>query len=138
MRLALAALALIASLSGAAPAVAEGKGGAPGMPAAVRIRSLLVPVVNKGHIERYTQYEVTLELADASKLPDAQAQTARLQDAVLGVIYNAVEQGWIVRGTIANATALRQRLDEAGQRLIGKASIARVLIVPVNRQSSLQ
>ncbi|HYG88283.1 MAG TPA: hypothetical protein VD978_18720 [Azospirillum sp.] len=137
MRPIVAVLVLLATLSEAAPALAERKAD-PAMPAAVRIRSLLVPVVNHGQVEKYTQYEVTMELADASKLPDAQAQTARLQDAVLRVIYAGIEQGWIVRGTIANATALRQRLDEAGQKLIGKQSIARVLIVPVGRQSSLQ
>jgi hypothetical protein len=136
MRPIAAALAFLAMLAGAPAAFAESKDAA--LPASVRIKSLMVPVVHRGQVEKYALYEVTMELADASKLPDAQSKISRLQDAVLTVVYNAVEQGWIVRGNIANATALRTRLDEAAQKLIGKASIARVLIVPVGRQSSMQ
>jgi len=136
MRPIAAALIFLAVLAGAPAAFAESKDA--GLPASIRIKSLMVPVVNRGQIEKYALYEVTMELADASKLPDAQTKITRLQDAVLTVVYAAIEQGWIVRGNIANATALRARLDEAAQKLFGKASIARVLIIPVGRQSSLQ
>jgi len=136
MRPTAAVLALLAALS-AAPAAfaAEGQDKA-ALPPSIRIRSLMVPVVNHGQVEKYAQYEVTMELADASKLLEAQAKSPRIQDAVLSVIYAAIGEGWIVRGNIANPTALRQRIDEAGQSLIGKKSIARVLITPVGRQSS--
>ncbi|WP_431859443.1 hypothetical protein [Azospirillum sp.] len=135
MRPTAAALAVLAALIASPAAHAESKN--PGLPPSIKIKALMVPVVNRGQIERYALYDVTMELADSSKLPDAQAKITRLQDAVLTVVYGAIEQGWIVRGNIANATALRARLDEAGQKLIGKASIARVLIMPVGRQSSL-
>ncbi len=135
MRSLLAAVALLAALAGAPAAFAQGKDAA--QPPSIRIKSLMVPVVNHGRIERYALYDITMELADASKLPEAQSKITRIQDAVLSVVYSAVEQGWIVRGTIANATALRTRLGEAGQNLIGKESIARVLIMPVARQSSM-
>ena len=136
MRKTAAALVALAVLGAAPAAFAQGKDAA--LPPSIKIKSLMVPVVNRGQIERYALYDVTMELADASKLPEAQTKITRLQDAVLTVVYGAVEQGWIVRGNIANATALRARLDEAGQKLIGKAAIARVLIMPVGRQSSLQ
>jgi len=135
MRPILAALALLTALSGAPAAFAESAN--PGLPPSIKIKSLMIPVVNRGQIERYALYDVTMELADSSKLPEAQAKITRLQDAVLTVVYGAIDQGWIVRGNIANATALRARLDEAGQKLIGKAAIARVLIMPVGRQSSM-
>lgn len=136
MRATAATLALLATLTASPAAYAESKDA--GLPPSIKIKSLMVPVVNRGQIERYALYDVTMELADSTKLPDAQAKITRLQDAVLTVVYGAIEQGWIVRGNIANATALRARLDEAGQKLIGKAAIARVLIMPVGRQSSLQ
>ena len=136
MRSTVIALAVLAAAFGASPAFAQAKDAA--LPPSIKIKSLMVPVVNRGQIEKYALYDVTMELADSSKLPEAQSKITRLQDAVLTVVYGAVEQGWIVRGNIANATALRARLDEAGQKLIGKASIARVLIMPVGRQSSLQ
>ena len=127
-------LAALALLAAAAPARAKEGAGPQNV---VRIRPLMVPVIQDGQVERYAQFEVTMELADASKLPEAQGKITRLQDAVLTVVYGAIDQGWIVRGNIANATALRARLDEAGQKLIGKAAIARVLIMPVGRQSSM-
>lgn len=135
MRPTAAAIALATALTASPAAFAESKDAS--LPPSVRIKALMVPVINRGQIERYALYDVTMELADSSKLPEAQAKITRLQDAVLTVVYGAIEQGWIVRGNIANATALRARLDEAGQKLIGKAAIARVLIMPVGRQSSL-
>lgn len=129
------AAALAAALSVATPlAAAEGAPGAP--PPSVRIRPLFVPVITNDRIEKYNQIEVTLELADATKLAAAQTATPRLHDAILTLVYEAVEQGWIIRGNIANATAFRQRVDKAIEDELGTGVVGRVLITPVARQSA--
>ncbi len=130
----LALLALLATLSGVTPAMANESKAGPAAPAVLRFKALLVPVVEQGQVKRYANYEVSLELADASKLPLSPAQTARLQDAIISALYDGVERGWITNGAITNPTAVRQSLDAAGQAQIGKDSITRVLIIPGARQ----
>lgn len=124
----LAAVALLA----AAPAFA--KEGPPASPQnTVRVRQVMVPVVTNGQVERYVTYEVTLEIAQPNRMPEIQAMTPRLQDTVTAVVYEGVGKGWIVRGVITNGTALRARLEEACNSLLGKGAVARALINPASR-----
>ena len=106
------------------------------MPAVVRIRPLMVPSVHQGQIEKYVAYEVTLELAEPAKLPAAQALMPRLHDAAMAAFYEGIEAGWIVRASIVNGQALRKRLDEICERLLGTGTVGRVLISPSARSSS--
>ncbi len=111
--------------------------GPEGLPPSVRIKPLLLPVVSpRGDVEKYTQIEVTLEVADAIKLGEVQLAIPRLHDAILTELYLAIDAGWIVRGNIANAPALRKQLADASGKLVGANVISRVLITPVARQSA--
>ncbi|CAO3354095.1 hypothetical protein [Azospirillum palustre] len=130
-------LALFLTLPSAPSAVANE--GAPGaLPPSVRIKPLMVPVVNAGRIEKYTQVEVNLEIGNALKLGEVQLSIPRLHDAILTAIYKGVDEGWIVRGNIANVPALRRRIDESVIAMFGKDVVSRILITPIARQSSLQ
>lgn len=124
----LIALALLT----AAPASARESG--PAAPQnTVRLRQVMVPVVIGGQIERYVTYEVTLEIANPARMPEIQGMTPRLQDTVTSVVYEAVEKGWIARGVISNGNALRARLEETCNGLLGKGTVSRALITPVSR-----
>ncbi|WP_448189721.1 hypothetical protein [Azospirillum sp. sgz301742] len=124
----LTALALLT----AAPALAaEGSPGA--QQNIVRVRPVMVPIVVGGHIEKYAPYEITLEIADAGRTPEIQSKTPRLQDTVTAVVYEAVDKGWVTGGVISNGHALRQRLEDACNALLGKGTVGRVLITPATR-----
>ncbi|PWC38356.1 hypothetical protein [Azospirillum sp. TSO22-1] len=126
----LAALALLA----AAPAFArEGPPAAPQN--TVRVRPVMVPVITNGQVERYVTYEVTLEIAEPGRMPEIQGKTPRLQDTVTAVVYEGVEKGWIVHGVVTNGNALRARLEEACNGLLGKGTVARALINPATRSA---
>lgn len=127
-------LALLAALLAIPAPVLAAEGG--GVPAAVRIRPLMVPSVHQGQVEKYVAYEITLELADPSKLPAAQTLMPRLHDAAMAAVYEGIEAGWIVRASIVNGHALRKRLDEICERLLGTGTVSRVLISPSARSSS--
>ena len=101
----------------------------------VRIRQVMVPVIGNGQVERYATYEVTLEIAVPARVPEIQGMTPRLQDTVTAVVYEGVEKGWIVRGVITNGNALRARLEEACDGLLGKGTVARALINPATRSA---
>ncbi len=130
------ALCCVLGLTGTALA----EGAAPGnLPPMVRIKPLMVPVVSaQGRIEKYTQIEVSLEIGDALRLGEVQVAMPKLHDAILTSIYNGIDEGWIVRGNIANIPALRRRIDEAATGMFGKNVITRILIAPISRQSSFQ
>ena len=132
-RASLFACGLLGLLPGSAALAAEG---APALPPAVRIKPVMVPVVSRGQVERYTQIEVMLEVANATKLGDVQLAIPRLHDVMLRAVYTGIDEGWIVRGNIANMPALRRRIDEETMRLFGKDVISRILITPLSRQSS--
>ncbi|WP_448203452.1 hypothetical protein [Azospirillum sp. sgz302134] len=122
------------ALSPVSPALAAE--GAPALPPAVRIKPVMVPVVSRGQVEKYTQIEVMLEVANAAKLGDVQLAIPRLHDATLRAVYKGIDEGWIVRGNIANMPALRRTIDDESTRLFGKNVISRILITPLARQSS--
>ncbi len=131
-------LALCVVLGFATPAVAS-EGAAGNLPPSVRIKPLMVPVVNaQGRIEKYTQIEVNLEIGDALRLGDVQVSIPRLHDAILTAIYKGIDEGWVVRGNIANIPALRRKIDEAAVAMFGKNVVTRILIAPISRQSSFQ
>jgi len=131
-------LALCVVLGFATPAVAA-EGAAGNLPPSVRIKPLMVPVVNaQGRIEKYTQIEVNLEIGDALRLGDVQVSIPRLHDAILTAIYKGIDEGWVVRGNIANIPALRRKIDEAAVAMFGKNVVTRILIAPISRQSSFQ
>lgn len=110
---------------------------AAGPPPTVRIRPLMLPVLTtEGKVERYTQIEVTLEVSDSLRLPEVQAVIPKLHDAILTALYRATDDGFIVRGAVANAPALRKRLMDASVGVVGKDLIGRVLITPMSRQSA--
>lgn len=125
------------SVATAMPPVAAAEEAAPApLPPSVRIKPLMVPVISNGVIEKYTQLEVMLEIANATKLGEVQLAMPRLQDAFLAAIYKGVADGWIVRGNIANIPALRQKIEDESTRLLGKDVVSRILITPLARQQS--
>jgi len=103
-------------------------------PPLLRIRPLMMPVVLSGTVRRYVIVEVALELADPLALPEAQSKLPLLQDAALRTLYDAVDAGWIERGAIVDMTALRRRIEENSERLLGAGAVSRVTILPLARQ----
>jgi hypothetical protein len=91
-----------------------------------------------GRIEKYTQIEVNLEIGDALRLGEVQVNIPRIQDAILSAIYKGIEEGWILRGNIANIQALRRQIDDAAVSMFGPNVVSRILITPIARQSTLQ
>ena len=121
----------------APPAMAEGAVG--NLPPSVRIKPLMVPVVDmKGRIEKYTQIEVNLEIGDALRLGEVQVNIPRLHDAILTAVYKGIDEGWVIRGNIANIPALRRKISDAAIAMFGKDVVTRILITPIARQSSFQ
>ncbi|MDQ2101252.1 hypothetical protein [Azospirillum isscasi] len=126
-------IAAAAAVPGKAVRAAEGPAA---LPPSVRIKPVMVPIVTRGQVERYTQIEVMLEVANATRLGEVQLAIPRLHDAALRAVYLGIEEGWIVRGNIANMPALRRKIDEESIKLFGKDVVSRILITPLSRQSS--
>ena len=132
----LAALAPGSFTPGTAGLALAAEGGPGAAPPTLRIRPLMVPVISKGVVEKYTQIEVSLEIARATNLGPAQLAMPKIQDALLVSIYEGIERGWIVRGNISNIPALRRSFHEVAARILGKDVVSRILITPIARQST--
>ncbi|MBK3733492.1 hypothetical protein GAY29_10265, partial [Azospirillum brasilense] len=96
----LGCLLIVATVAGLAM-VAQAAEGPAALPPSVRIKPVMVPIVSRGQVERYTQIEVMLEVANATRLGEVQVAIPRLHDAALRAVYLGIEEGWIVRGNIA-------------------------------------
>ncbi|CAO3445218.1 hypothetical protein [Azospirillum argentinense] len=131
----LGSLLIAATIAGLSTVVQAAEGPA-ALPPSVRIKPVMVPIVTRGQVERYTQIEVMLEVANATRLGEVQVAIPRLHDAALRAVYLGIEEGWIVRGNIANMPALRRKIDEESVKLFGKDVVSRILITPLSRQSS--
>ncbi|OYD85459.1 MULTISPECIES: hypothetical protein [Azospirillum] len=131
----LGSLLIAATVAGSVTVVQAAEGPA-ALPPSVRIKPVMVPIVTRGQVERYTQIEVMLEVANATRLGEVQVAIPRLHDAALRAVYLGIEEGWIVRGNIANMPALRRKIDEESVKLFGKDVVSRILITPLSRQSS--
>ncbi|KAA0688879.1 hypothetical protein [Azospirillum brasilense] len=131
----LGCLLIAATVAGSAM-VARAAEGPAALPPSVRIKPVMVPIVTRGQVERYTQIEVMLEVANATRLGEVQVAIPRLHDATLRAVYQGIDEGWIVRGNIANMPALRRKIDEESVKLFGKDVVSRILITPLARQSS--
>ncbi|ALJ35432.1 hypothetical protein D9623_10085 [Azospirillum brasilense] len=131
----LGSLLIAATIAGLSTVVQAAEGPA-ALPPSVRIKPVMVPIVTRGQVERYTQIEVMLEVANATRLGEVQVAIPRLHDATLRAVYLGIEEGWIVRGNIANMPALRRKIDEESVKLFGKDVVSRILITPLSRQSS--
>lgn len=117
-------------------AATAAEGGPGGLPPTLRIKPLMVPVIANGMVEKYTQIEVTLEIASAINLGMAQLAMPKIQDALLVTIYEGIDRGWIQRGNISNIPALRRSFHEVSTKILGKDVVSRILITPLARQSS--
>jgi len=132
-------VALLVMAPALAPSAVAAEAGPGGPPPSVRIKPLMVPVVSaQGRIEKYTQIEVNLEIGDALRLGEVQLSIPRLHDAILTAVYKGIDEGWVVRGNIANIPALRRKINDSAVSLFGKDVITRILITPIARQSSFQ
>ncbi|AWJ85108.1 hypothetical protein TSH58p_17215 [Azospirillum sp. TSH58] len=131
----LGSLLIAATIAGSTTATRAAEGPA-ALPPSVRIKPVMVPIITRGQVERYTQIEVMLEVANATRLGEVQVAIPRLHDATLRAVYLGIEEGWIVRGNIANMPALRRKIDEESVKLFGKDVVSRILITPLSRQSS--
>ncbi len=129
-------LIVIGALSYPDDGHAQGAGGKPPPPPVLRIRPVMVPVIQAGNVKRYVTVEVTLELADPQALPVAQSKLPRLQDIMLRLFYDALRIGWIEDGDIVNMAALRRRIDEESERLLGHDAVTQVAVLPLARQSA--
>jgi hypothetical protein len=133
-------LLVLSFVLGGSPALANsgggGGGGPAGLPESVRIKPLMIPVITNGQVAHYNIYEVTLEVKNSMRLGEVQLSLPRLHDLVLSEFYAAIDKGWVIRGSLVNATALRRRINEAADEIMGKDLIGRVLITPTTRLSS--
>jgi flagellar basal body-associated protein FliL len=99
----------------------------PGQPYFVQMAPIFVPVIDQHSISRQVSIAVAVEIADGAKAKDVDEKRPELNDAFLGDIYGYVQQRGGV-GAPQGETALKQRLRDTAQRVLGEIAVKDVEI----------
>jgi flagellar basal body-associated protein FliL len=124
-------LLLAVAVVAAAPAMAADRSAVvmpvPGQPYFVQMAPIFVPVIDQRSISRQVSIAVAVEIADGAKAKDVDDKRPELNDAFLGDIYGYVQQRGGV-GAPQGETALKQRLRDTAQRVLGEIAVKDVEI----------
>jgi flagellar basal body-associated protein FliL len=125
------ALLLVVAVLATAPALAADRSAVvmpvPGQPYFVQMAPIFVPVIDQHSISRQVSIAVAVEIADGAKAKDVDEKRPELNDAFLGDIYGYVQQRGGV-GAPQGETALKQRLRNTAQRVLGEIAVKDVEI----------
>lgn len=123
---------------GAVPAFAADRSAVvmpvPGQAFFVQLAPMFVPVIEKAGITRQVSIAVAIEIADGAEAKGVEEKRPTLDDAVLSDVYLYVQQ----RGGIGapnGAMALKERLRQTAQRILGPVEVKEVEIEEFFEQS---
>ena len=116
---------------GAAPALAADRSAVatpvPGQAFFVQLAPMFVPVIGKAGISRQVSIAVAIEIADGADAKGVNEKRPTLDDAVLSDVYLYVQQRGGI-GAPSGAVALKERLRQTAQRVLGPVAVKEVEI----------
>ncbi|MGQ9367258.1 hypothetical protein [Azospirillum sp. ST 5-10] len=101
----------------------------------VRMKPVVVPVIGENRVRQFITVAVTVEVF-AEKQPVAQANVPRLEDAFITILYEAIDDGSVLKGEIVQIGALKAKLMEAATKALG-AEVAHDVLIQVVTQRNL-
>lgn len=93
----------------------------------VRVNPVVVPVIGDNRVEQFVTVVVTLEV-NADQQPTTQANLPRIGDAFLTTLYGAADERSILRGNVVDIPAVKAKLQEAAEKVLGADVVQNILI----------
>ena len=93
----------------------------------VRMNGIVVPVIGTAKVEQFVTVVVTLEVL-AARAPVVQVNQPRLSDAFLTTLYGALDDRTIMKGSIVDLGAVKEKLIEAAAKTVGPDLVRDVLV----------
>ncbi|MCG5239166.1 hypothetical protein [Azospirillum doebereinerae] len=100
----------------------------------VRLAPLVVPAIGANRVEQFVTVVVTVEVL-LEKQPMAQANMTRLTDAFLTAMYGGVADKTVLNGGLINIPAVKDKLVEAGNKVLGAGVVQNVLVQAVTQRN---
>ncbi len=98
------------------------------------MENLAIPIIRNRRIEKHVILKVSLEMMDEDALDDAKPYMPRLKDAFIKDLYDYYS--YQSPGTKINRAAIKGRLKEAGDKVVGRGKIRKVLIQAAFQRSA--
>ncbi len=100
------------------------------------MENLAIPIIRNRRIEKHVILKVSLEMMDEDSLEDAKPYMPRLKDAFIKDLYDYYS--YQSPGAKINTEAIKGRLKEAGDKVVGNGKIRKVLIQAAFQRSAGQ
>jgi hypothetical protein len=91
------------------------------------MNGIVVPVIGAAKVEQFVTVVVTLEVL-AARAPVVQVNQPRLSDAFLTTLYGALDDRTIMKGSIVDLGAVKEKLIEAAAKTVGPDLVRDVLV----------
>lgn len=98
------------------------------------MENLAIPIIRNRRIEKHVILKVSLEMMDEDTMEDAKPYMPRLKDAFIKDLYDYYS--YQSPGAKINTEAIKGRLKDAGDKVVGSGKIRKVLIQAAFQRSA--
>lgn len=105
-----------------------------GPPVYAQVGPMIVPLLGPKNAQQNIMITVSLEVDNDQVKDSIRAQAPRLVDAYLQALYGGLETGQVIEGQILNIPALKSKLQETTDKVLGKGVARDVLIQSVSQR----
>jgi flagellar protein FliL len=105
-----------------------------GPPAFVQVGPMTIPVIGPKKIEQNLTIIVSLQMDDEATREKVNQQKFRLLDAYIQALYGAVDAGQILEGQAVNIPAIKGKLMETTEKVLGPHVVRDILIQSVSQR----
>lgn len=103
-------------------------------PVYVEFNPILLPIVGDGRVDQMVNIVFALEVADQEAANRAIALAPRLNDAFLQALYGTLHRREVMHDGVLDLTAIKRRLIEESNRVLGEGVVRDVLVQMVSQQ----
>jgi flagellar FliL protein len=105
-----------------------------GPPVFVQVGPMIVPVLGAKTVEQNIMVTVSLEVDDDTIREQVRQQSPRLVDAYVQALYGGIDKGQVIEGQVLNIPALKNKLMETTEKVLGPGIVHDVLIQSVSQR----
>lgn len=105
-----------------------------GPPVFVQVGPMIVPVMGAKTVEQNIMVTVSLEVDDDTIREQVRQQSPRLVDAYVQALYGGIDKGQVIDGQVLNIPALKTKLMETTEKVLGPGVVHDVLIQSVSQR----
>lgn len=105
-----------------------------GPPSYVSVGPMIVPVLGAKKVEQNIMVTVSLEVDNDAAREQVRQQSPRLVDAYVQALYGGIDKGQVIDGQVLNIPALKTKLMETTEKVLGPDLVHDVLIQSVSQR----